>query len=43
MEKSVEKANFATGVSRSSENTPVQFLKIDTFLAQDWVIFMFYQ
>jgi len=34
MEKSVEKANFATRDSRSSENAPGQFSKINAFLTQ---------
>jgi len=34
MEKSVEKANFATGVSCLSENAPELFSEINVFLAQ---------
>jgi len=34
MEKSAEKANFAIGDSRSSENALGQFLEINAFLAQ---------
>jgi len=33
MDKSAEKANFAIGVSRSSENAPGLFWEINAFLA----------
>jgi len=34
MKKSAEKANFATGVPRLSENAPRLFSEINAFLAQ---------